>query len=151
MSHKAPNPTDEVRLYSKQERIPVDVIAPQHSDLHADLERWGAWNRERYEQGTCESIEKNFDETGGRQVKRTQIALPVNPRHGQLDRVVRLMQMRVPQHGGTIKLFYAKRKSPLTICHVMVLRFEDFPTWMFDCRAMVENILRRLGVDEAPR
>lgn len=133
---------DEVRLYSRQHRTPVDVIAPQHVELHADLERWGTWNRERYQQGTCESFEKNFDETGGRHVKRTHISLPVNPMHAKLDRVVRLMQMRVPQHGETVKLFYAKRRSPLMICHAMVLRFEDFPTWMFDCRSMALNLLR---------
>lgn len=143
---------DEPRLYSRQQRTPVDVIAEQHRDIHADLERWGAWNRERKQQGTANSIEGEYDSSGGREVKRSTISLPANPRHGQLERVVRQMQMRVPQHGETIKLFYAGARSgkngrvvpasPMTICHVMLLRFEAFPKWMFDCRSMVVNLLR---------
>lgn len=149
--------TDEVRMYSRQERTPVDVIAPQHIAIHADLERWGAWNRERHQQGSASSAEGDYEGGGGgREVKRPSVALPANPRHGQLDRVVRLMQLRVPQHGETIKLFYAgarNRKgrvfpaSPTIICNVMMLRFEDFQKWMFDCRAMVVNLLRFEGLE----
>src|SRR5690349_9543666 len=111
--------TDEPRLYSKARREPIDVIAPQHIEVHADLERWGAWNRERYHQGMCNSIEHAYDSSGGREVKRAVVVLPPNPRHSELDRVVRIMNMRVPQHGETIKLFYARRRSPRDICHVM--------------------------------
>jgi len=138
--------TDEPRLYSRQQRTPVDVIAPQHIEIHVDLERWGAWNRERKQQGTCSSVESEYDSSGGRETKRSTVSLPANPRHGQIDRVVRQMRMRVPQHGETVTLFYAKRRSPLDICHVMLLRFEDLPKWMFDCRAMVINLLRLEGL-----
>lgn len=142
----APAMTDEPRLYSRKQRIPVDVIAEQHRDIHADLERWGAWNRERKQQGTANSKEGEYDSSSGREAKRATVALPVNARHGQLERVVRQMMIRVPQHGETIALFYAKRRGPLDVCHIMLLRFEDFPTWMFDCRAMVVNLLRHNGV-----
>lgn len=134
---------DLPRLYSKQPRIPADVIAPQHVEIHADLERWGSWNRERYEAGTCDSLEKHF-ESGGREVKTPVISLPTNPRNLQLDRAVRHMSIHVPQHGETIKLFYVKRRPPIVICRVVVVHWKDFGTWMFHCRAMVLNVIRAL-------
>lgn len=165
--------TDGVRLYSKPSRLPVDVVAPQHAEIHAELSKWGAWNRDRYEPGACESIEHRFDNTGGRRVKTPQIALPPNPMLREIDRVVRLMGMRVPKHGETIKIYYVgklrdgqKRQrpgelkrpranagglvyipcDPAKICRLMVIRWEDFPKWMHDCRSMVVNLLQREGV-----
>jgi hypothetical protein len=136
--------TNDPRLYSKQPRIPVDVIAPQHVDIHADLERWGGWNRERYEAGTCASIEKRYD-AGGREVKKAVVSLPTNPRNLQLDRAVRHMSMAVPQHYETIKLFYVTRRPPIVICRMVTVHWKDFGTWMFDCRAMVINVCKALG------
>lgn len=128
------------RLYSAPpKRQPVDVIAPQHVELHAELERWGAWNRERGEQGKCSSVESGYS-SGGREPGRAIIALPPDPRLSELDRIVRFMRLQVPDHGQTVKLFYADRKAPLWICYTFNLRFEGFPAWMFACRAMVINI-----------
>jgi hypothetical protein len=70
---------ERVRMYSRQERVPVDVIAPEHDDVHRDLERWGAWNRERYSAGACASIEGDYDPGPGREPKRPVVALPPDP------------------------------------------------------------------------
>lgn len=143
------------RLYSRQQRAPADVIAIQHVGIHADLEAWGQYCRDRYESGTCASAEKFHDETGGRQVRAPQVALPENPRHRQVDKVVRHMRMQMPQHGEALRLFYAGemqrrlmyvRASPHRICIVLHLRFEDFPGVMFYARAATINLLRRLAL-----
>lgn len=139
--------TDETRLYTKTPRVPVDVVAPQHLELHAELERWGSWNRERYEAGTCSSVEKRFDSSGGREAKRAVVSLPPDPRLRILDRTLRRMVMSVPQHAEAIKLFYANRRTPVVICRVLVIHWKDFGTWMFDARAMVLNISRVLTLE----
>lgn len=151
--------TDDVRLYSKQPRLPVDVVAPQHLAIHAELERFGTWCRERIERGECESIEHLYDETGGREAKRATIALPPDPRMHEIDRVLRHMRMRMPQHGEALRMFYVgalrtntsarglryDQCAPKRICIVLHLRFEDFGGFMFDCRAAVLNLLRRMA------
>lgn len=138
--------TDEApRLYSKQQRVPADVVAPQHIEIHADLERWGQWNRDRYEPGTCASAEKKYDNTGGRETKKATVALPQNPQLRLIDRTLRHMAMRVPPHAECLKLFYVKRSTPFVICRALVIRWEDFPTWMFDCRAMVINVMKQIS------
>lgn len=132
---------EPVRLYSKQQRVAVDVIATQHREIHRQLERWGAWSRERRQQGHCRSIEHRF-EAGGRDVKPPVVSLPPDPVLWRIDRAVRDMPM---QHGDTIRMFYGKRCSPRTICVVLALRFEDFGTWMHTARCMVLNIMREQG------
>lgn len=139
--------TDEPpRLYSKERRQPQNVVAPQHQEIHTELDRFGRWNRERYEAGTCASMEKLYYRGGRDATPPATAAKPTDPLLLALDSVVRHMTMSVPQHGHTLKLYYVKRKDPERICHVMVIRYEDFPKWMFDCRAMVVNLLRRDGV-----
>ncbi len=128
-----------VRLYSKQPRVPVDVIAPQHIEVHADLERWGSWNRDRYQPGTCASVEKRY-EPRNKELKPPHVSLPTKPRNLEIDRVVRLMAVRLPQHAVSIKLFYVVRRQPQVICRVVAVHWKDFGTWMFDCRSMVLNI-----------
>ena len=136
---------EDVRLYSKPPRVPVDAIAPQHIEIHAELERWGAWNRERYEAGTCSSIEKRYDHSGGRQVKKAVISLPPDPVLFRLDRTVRYMVLSVPQHAETVKLFYVKRNTPWMICRLVSVHWKDFGKWMFDTRAMVINVSRAIS------
>lgn len=153
------------RLYSRQERAPIDMVAEQHLVIHGDLDAFGRWSRERYEQGECGSLEHNFDNTGGRAPSEAVVSLPENPRHHQIDRVVRAMRMGMhgvclPNHGEAIRMYYVgalprggsrrrgmvyERCAPKTICHVLHLRYEDFAPFMFDCRAAVLNLLRRLG------
>ena len=130
----------EVRLYSTPPAVPADVVPPQHQDIHTDLERWGEWNRERRQIGHCRSVEHRY-ETGGRQVKPPQISLPINPRNQQIDRAV----YRLPeQHRESVRLYYVIRWEPRRICKAMAIHRTAFPRWMFDCRAMVLNILRKL-------
>jgi hypothetical protein len=135
---------EEPRLYSKQARVPVDVIAPQHIEVHADLERWGSWNRERYEAGTCGSVEKRY-EPRNKELKPPHVSLPTNPRNVQLDRAVRHMSIALPQHAETLKLFYVVRRQPVIICRMVTVHWRDFGTWMFDCRAMVINVCKAIG------
>lgn len=125
------------RLYSRQARVPQDLVLPKHQVIHVELDRWGRWNRERYQQGTCESLEKNFA-SGGREVKRPIVTLPPDPRNQQIERAVLRMLF---EHGETTKLYYEKRRSPTTICQIFALRFEDFGKWMGDCRDMVLFLL----------
>lgn len=159
--------TDEPRLYSRQERVPADVVATQHRELHGNLEAWGRWCREAYQAKTCDSIEGDFEGgAGGREAKAPQITLPENPLHRQIDRVVRHMRMHMNKHGEGIKMYYVgilpnerRRRqrrntfnalryepcSPTTICVVLHLRFEEFPDFMLYARAAVLNLLRRQG------
>ena len=137
---------ETVRLYSRETKCAVDVVAPQHDVIHADLERWGTWNRDRYRPGSCTSMEKNYRRTRandqGMEYPRLPIAMPINPRNREIDRAV----LRLPeQHRETVSLFYVKRKPPELICRLVVVRWTHFPRWMFDCRAGVLNLLRFLS------
>jgi hypothetical protein len=132
------------RLYSRTRRQPVDVVAEQHLVVHGWLERWGAADRGGAGAGTCSSAEGDYDSgAGGRENKRPIIALPPNPIYPRITRAVWHMPM---QQGETVRLFYVKRRSPMKICEIMVLRWEGFPAWMFACRSMVLNLLRLDGV-----
>lgn len=127
---------DAPRLYSKQPRCPADVVAPQHQDIHADLERWGAWNAERYRAGASGMVERYRPPTP------PATGLGVDPRLIALERAV----LHLPaKHRDTVRLFYVDRQDARTICRVFALRYEAFPSWMFLCRAMVLNLLRRNG------
>lgn len=142
MNARVPLTEDEPRLYSKprsgRDRVAVDEVKPEHRAIHADLERWGAWNRERKSAGTCESLEKNFDDDGGRTTKRSTVSLPTDPRLVAIEAVMRRMHYG---HHLCIKLFYAKRLEPNKICHAIDIRYEDFAQWMYDARQMVINLL----------
>lgn len=147
---------DGPRLYSKPVRAPLDVVAEQHQLIHVELEAYGLWCRRRYEPKTCESIEGRFDPgEGGRKTKAPLVALPDNPRHRQIDRVIRYMRMHLNRHGEAILMYYVgvknprrvveERCSPRTICRALHMRWEDFDALMFDARAAVLNLLRRNG------
>ena len=137
---------EQPRLYARASRLPIDWIAPQHAEIHAELERWGAWNRIRRQAATCGSVEKNFDGRGGYRSNyypALPISLPENQRNRQVDRAV----IRLPlQHRETVKLFYVSRREPRAICRAAVIHWNDFPKWMFDCRAMVLTQLRALSI-----
>lgn len=133
---------ETVRLYAREPRVPVDDVLPQHQAVHADLERWGAWNRERYQQGMCSSIEKRFDNRGAREVGKAIVTLPPDPKLRQIDTTVRHMALRVPEHAMAIKLYYADKRSPQTICRMLGIHWKDFGRWMGHARSMVMNIAR---------
>lgn len=149
-----------------------DEVAQEHQAAHGELQRWGLWQRERYQQGVCASLEHNFDNSGGRTPSRAIVSLPPDPRLAALEAAIVAMQIdRTPviwsgrylivrkprrgpglpeegvmvlveQMGETLAEYYAKRWPPRTICWAHALQYEDFAKWMYDCRAMV---IRRLG------
>lgn len=132
------NAVSEVpRLYSKPVRAPVDEISERHGQIHAELERWGAWNADRYKAGTSGSVESRY-----REQLPPATGQDVDPRMIQLERAVLAMPA---QYRDTVRMFYVSRMDPRTICRVFTLRYEVFPAWMATCRAMVLNILRRNG------
>lgn len=133
----------DARLYSRDQRLPRDTIAPEHQAVHVDCERWGAWNRERYQQGRCRSIEHRYDDDGGRKVKRPTVALAPDPMLRRIEvAVVALMQTPATEHHGeTLREYYARRWALKTICWAHAIRYEDFGRWIYDCRQAVLNLL----------
>lgn len=137
--------------------------------IHADLERWGSWNRERYQAGMCSSIEQRFDSSGGREPSKAIVSLPPDPMLARIEWTVTLMQQdqtpiaqdgryvllrkprsgaaenavlaKVEQLGETLTEFYCKGWPAKTICWGHGLRYELFAEWMYDCRS---TLLTRL-------
>jgi hypothetical protein len=157
--------TEEPRLYSRQSKRPQDVVAPQHQEIHAELDSWGRWCRERYVPGECSSIEHNFDnrEGGYREPKAPLITLPENPMRRKIDKVVRHMRMNMNAHGEALVLYYAGklfepkkpkavrvgliyiRCSPQQICRDLHLHWSHFEGHMTYSRAALVNLMRRMG------
>lgn len=155
--------TDEAppTIRAWQPRAPLDVIAPQHEVVHLDLDAYGRWCREKYQPGTCDSIEGRFDPgEGGRKSKPPQVSLPENDLHRRLDKVIRHMRMHMPDHGEALKLYYVGRPvdlrerpgviyvrcAPPQICRILRRHWSTFVPFMFDARAAVLNLLRRQGI-----
>jgi DNA-directed RNA polymerase specialized sigma24 family protein len=139
MSRGSALAADEPRLYSRPARVPVDVVEPQHEDIHAELEKWGRWNRERSRARGCASAESVYERTRtpGSTVEEVDL------RSVAIEKAV----LRMPeQQRDTTRLFYVQGVSPHGICRVFTLRYESFQGWMFTCRAMVLNLLRKQGV-----
>jgi len=128
---------EEPRLYSRAPRCPADVVDPKHQEIHAELERWGAWNAERYRAGESGSVESRY-----REQTPPATGQNVDPRMIQIERAVLWLP---PQHRDTVRMFYVSRQDARTICRVFTLRYESFGQWMFTCRAMVINVLRQIG------
>jgi|SRR3990167_271671 len=123
------------RLYTNAPRCPTDAIAPQHQNIHAELERWGSWNAERYRAGASGLVERYREQTAKGMDS-------VDPRLIALERAV----LGLPEeYRDTVRMFYVTREDARTICRIFALRYEAFPSWMFLCRAMVVNLLRRHG------
>jgi hypothetical protein len=156
----SPITEDQPRLYSRQTKGPQDVVAPQHQEIHAELDSWGRWCRERYVPGECASIEHRFDNTGGRSTKAAVISLPENPMYRRIDKVVRHMRMNMPDHGEALVLYYAGdlfqpkkmatgliyiRCSAQQICRKLHLHWSHFEGHMTYSRAALVNLMRRMG------
>jgi hypothetical protein len=82
---------EEPRLYSKQQRSPVDEVAAEHIEVHGNLERWGRWQREKYQQGVCSSLEKRYDNSGGREPSKALVSLPPDPLLSRIEWVITMM------------------------------------------------------------
>jgi hypothetical protein len=50
------------------------------------------------------------------------------------------------QHGSTLRMLYVRRLTPTSICKALHLRYEGWPAWIFACRAMCINLLRRNAI-----
>lgn len=130
-------PIDELRLYSKPSNLPVDVVAPQHEAVHAELGRWGTWNALRYRAAICASVEGRY-----REPTAPATGEAVDPLIMAVERAV----LRIPKdYRDTVRMFYVTRETPSYICRRFVLRPRAFPEWMFTARAMTCNQLRRQG------
>lgn len=138
---------NEPRMYSRVRPLPVESVDADHEAIHADLEAWGRWNRDRSHKMRCGSAEKEYRApwrqwhypTAGEMMPRNV----VNPRNRQVDRAV----LHLPeQHRETIRRYYSFRQRPEIICRLVNIRYADFARWMRDCRNMVLNRLRFDGV-----
>lgn len=121
------------RLYSRAPRCPADIVAPQHRDIHAELERWGSWNAERYRAGASGSVESRYREQTPKGMESVDLKLI------DLERAV--LRLPVPQR-DTVRMFYVTREDARTICRIFSLRYEAFPAWMYAARHLVLHNLR---------
>ena len=137
-------PIEEPRMYSRTRPLPVDVVDPDHTAIHSDLEAWGRWNRDRGHKMLCGSAEGNY-RAPWRQwsYPTTAEMMPRNlrnPRNVAVDRAV----LHLPeQHRETVRRYYVFQQVPELIARKANIRYIDFGRWMRDCRCMVLNQLRR--------
>ena len=90
----------------------------------------------------CASKERDFDGRAGYRSNHyptLPVSLPENARNLQIERAVVRMPM---QHRTMVTMYYAERRAPVPICRAVAVPWRDFGRWMFDCRAMVLNLLR---------
>jgi len=136
---------DDVILYSKPSRLPVDEVAPQHREVHNLGIRWGAWQNVRYQPATCNSAEGDFKE--GRYPDTTPpstAAQVADPQVMAFDSAWRLMARRVPGHAECIRLYYVERDDLKLICRKLILNAGNFGWYISHARSMVRNIMREL-------
>lgn len=65
---------------------------------------------------------------------------PGNPRMLAIDRAILAMPSL---HREAVRMHYVKQRRAEIICRAVGIHHTDFSRWMFDCRAMVLNLLRR--------
>ena len=135
---------DDVILYSKPSRLPVDEVAPQHREVHNLGIRWGAWQNFRYAPATCNSAEGDY-EKGGRDATPPATSKPdADPQIMAFDSAWRLMARRVPGHAECIRLYYVERDDLKLICRKLVLHWSSFNWYISHSRSMVKNVMREL-------
>lgn len=119
---------EKPRLYSRQERAPVDVVTTEHRFTHSELERWGAWNRERRETGQASSVEGDFAGDGGfRETPQATVLLPPDPKLAAIETVVVSMLIdQTPINWEGRYLYLRKPRSGRgAISEAMVARVEQ--------------------------
>lgn len=129
--------------------IPVDVIALQHQAIHRWLEDWGRWSREKRSRLKCGSAEGSYrarrpqGEIWEYEPPRATLPVIPNPQNLAVDRAV----LRLPeQHRAAVKMFYVEGRPPRVMCRALHLHWAGFEAWMFACRAMVLNQLRKVSL-----
>jgi len=131
---------EQPRLYSKgfSDRVPVDVIAPKHFVVHSQLVRWGTWSWSRGRGSSLASAESLYSGKGGTPPSTAPMA--ADPQIMAVERALIRMPM---QHADTLRMLYAQRLTPGSICKALHLRYEGWGSWIFMARCMVVNLLRR--------
>lgn len=145
------------RLYSRgfKNVEHIDAVPDNQRIIHAELEAWARWCREKWQPKTCESVEGKFDPgEGGRHSRAATIALPENPRLRAIDGVIRHMRaFSMPAHGEALRLYYCGQPPRYRavpwwiICRVVHVPKAAFPGFMVTARAAVNNMLSRKGID----
>jgi hypothetical protein len=125
--------------------FPADEIAPEHEAVHAQLEDWGRWNRDRRGRMRLGSAERRCQSRyRDHHYPTYDEMMPViaNPMNLAIDRAV----LEVPGgHQLALKLNYVQLAPAWLIVRRCRLRPGGFGRWMHDARCMVINLLRRQG------
>ena len=129
--------------------IPVDVIAPQHREIDAELSQWGQWSCEGRSALRCRSVEGayrprngNIDRWEFEPPRPSPVSVP-NLRMREIDRAV----LRVPEgHRNVLVLHYVAMARPERICRAVAIPQRDFGHWLFTARCMVVNLLREMDL-----
>lgn len=122
-----------------------DRIDPEHYGIHADLEAWGRWSREKRQKRECGSGERSYRSPQPWDAPPLQAFLPANPRHLQIDRAVLAVISSSPNHGTALRLYYAQLCPPWLVARRIRIEFGDVGKWMHDSRAMVLRHLMLTG------
>jgi DNA-directed RNA polymerase specialized sigma24 family protein len=124
----------------RRPRIPEDLIAPQHEDIHAELNLWGRQSRTHTPRLRCGSAEKLYRVPRGAEYDpQPKPALLPPYRILDLDRAI----LRMPDlHRQLIREYYVRQTRPEVLCRRMAIHWSHFGKLMFDSRAMVLNLLR---------
>jgi DNA-directed RNA polymerase specialized sigma24 family protein len=136
---------NQQRRHSKPRRrlrwtdhVPIDEIAVQHQEIHADLQQWGRWNYTKRERSSLASIEGLYEKY--RTAKATSPGELIDLRSIEVERAV----LKMPKmYRDTLRLVYVQEVSSYTICRIFKVRYEAYVAWMFTARCMVKNLLRR--------
>jgi DNA-directed RNA polymerase specialized sigma24 family protein len=120
------------------DHVPIDEIAIQHEEIHADLQQWGRWNYTKRERSSLASIEGLYEKY--RTAKATAQGELIDLRSIEVERAV----LKMPKmYRDTLRLVYVQEVSSYTICRIFKVRYEAYVAWMFTARCMVKNLLRR--------
>lgn len=131
------------RLYSRgfRDRVPTDQVAPQHIVVHGQLLRWGRWSMTRRHGSSLASAESLYSGKSG--TPPSTAPMVADPQIVAVERAVINMPM---EHADTLRMLYVRGFTPGSICKALHMRYEGWTHWVFACRAMCRNRLRRQGI-----
>jgi hypothetical protein len=102
-----------IRLYSRQRRAPVDVVAVEHLEVHEQLEAWARSGRERRKAATCASVEKAYLRGGRDATPASTAPAPVNGVHARIEAIVVSLERERPR---TLTGYYIRKLPVWLIC-----------------------------------